>query len=272
MPFRTACLPACAASLLLLSLPAAAAKPGEHAVAGITHRIQSRDCAGAVERLKDGLKENHREVAMLAGTMFEHGVCVRRDWMRAVDFYTQAHSAGMPEGAERLAAGFADSANGPDIAAALWWGARGRVVRPTDCVVGKDAADDPDRFVAEVNTWRPERMAYCNYVMGVMSAISSEMRYPELARAHALGGDIILRFLPAVPRIELRKGESREYALIGVVSGETLRDRKSKPVTGSIEKAVGDIADRALKRYPQPQGIPADALVQVMYSFTLEEK
>lgn len=137
-------------------------------------------------------------------------------------------------------------------------------------MVGKDAADDPDRFLAELNTWSPERLAYCNYVMGVMSTIASEMRYLELARTHAFGGDLVLRFLPAVPRIELRKAKSREYAMFGVVSGETLRDRKSKPVTGSIEKTVGEVADRALKRYPQPTGIPADALVQVKYSFEIE--
>ena len=272
MPSRPAKFGACAASLLLLSLPAAAAKPGEHAVAGITHRIQSRDCAGAVEWLKDGLKEKYREVAMLAGTMFEHGVCVRRDWMRAVDFYTQAHAAGMPEGAERLAAGFADPANGPDIAAALWWGWRGRAFKSAECGVGKDAVDDPDRFVAELSTWRPERLAYCNYVVGVISTIASELRYPELAKIHALGGDLVLRFLPAVPRVELQKGEWREYPMFGVVSGDTLRDRGSKTVTTSIEKALGEVADRALKRYPQPAGIPADALVQVKYSFEIEYK
>lgn len=272
MSFRSTCLGACAASLLLLSLPAAAAKPGEQAVAGITHRIASRDCTGAVEWLKDGLKEKYREVAMLAGTMFEHGVCVRRDWMRAVEFYTQAHAAGMPEGAERLAAGFADPANGPDIAAALWWGARGRASRTADCSAGKDAESDPDRFVAELSTWRPERLAYCNYVVGVISTIASEMRYPELARTHALGGDLVLRFLPGVPRIELQKGEAREYAMFGVVSGDALRDRGSKPVTGSIEKALGEVAERALKRYPQPQGIRADALLQVKYSFEIEYK
>ena len=272
MPFRSACLGACAAGLILLSVPAAAAEPGERAVAGITYRIQSRDCSGAVERLNDGLKEKHREVALLAGTMFELGVCLRRDWMRAVDFYTKAHAAGMPEGAERLAAGFADPANGPDIAAALWWGAKGRVAKAADCAAGKDAADDPDRFLAELNTWRPERLAYCNYVVGVMSAIASEMRYPELALTHALGGDLVLRFLPGVPRIELQKGESREYPLFGVVSGDALRERGSKEVTGNIGKTLGEAAERALKRYPQPQGIPADALVQVTFSFEIVHK
>jgi len=70
----------------------------------------------------------------------------------------------------------------------------------------------------------------------------------------------------------LQKGESREYPIFGVVSGDTLRDRGSKMVTTSIEKALGEVAERALKRYPQPQGIPAEALVEVKYTFEIEYK
>jgi hypothetical protein len=266
---------ACAAGVLLLALAAPAAtsaEPGRHAVARITYRIEKRDCSGAVEELKDGLKEKYREVAMLAGIMFEYGLCVRRDWSHAMGFYRQAYEAGMKEGAERLAAGFADPANGPDVAAALWWAWKGRALPDARCEVGEDAADDPDRFVAELSTWGAERLAYCNYVAGVTSTIASELRYPELARTHSIGGDVVLRFLPGVPRIELQKGESREYALLGWVSGDMLRDRGSKLVTGSIEKALSEVANRALARYPQPAGIPADALVKMKYIFTIEYK
>jgi hypothetical protein len=91
-----------------------------------------------------------------------------------------------------------------------------------------------------------------------------------VAQALGVGGDVILRFLPGVPRIELQKGESREYALLGWVNGDALRDRGARPVTGSFEKTLSEVANRALRRYPQPQGIPANTLFQVKFSFTIE--
>ena len=260
-------------SLLSLSVSAGVIDtPGESAVGSITLRIKAGDCAGAVDWLKDGLKAEYREVELLAGTMYDLGLCVRRDWSRAVGFYSKAYAAGLPEGAERLAAGYADPANGPDMAAALWWGLKGRSFQGSGCVVAKEAADDPDRFVAVLSSWSPQHLAYCNYVTGVMSTISSELRYPDLAVDFALGGDFTLHFLPAVPRIEMQKGEAREYAVLGFVDGDALRDRSTKGVAKSIEKAIKQVTDRALKRYPQPQGIPANAWADMKYTFEIVHK
>lgn len=260
--------------LSLLSLPASAVveTPGESVVTNITLKIEERDCAEAVDWLKYGLKQEYREVMLMAGTMYDNGICVRRDWSRAVGFYTQAHAAGMAKAVERLAAGYADPANGPDVAAALWWASKSRSVRDPNCSVGKEAVNDPDRFVAELSTWRPERLAYCNYVAGVTSTIASELRYPDMAAAYAMGGKLTLRFLPAEPRIELQKNESQEFAMVGLINGNWKRDRDSKEIAGSIQKAVTQLADRALKRYPQPKGIPADTVVEMNYTFEIVYK
>lgn len=261
--------------LSLLSLPASASvipTPGESAVGSITLRIKAGDCAGAVDWLKDGLKAEYREVELLAGTMYDLGLCVRRDWSRAVAFYAKAYAAGLPEGAERLAAGYADPKNGPDAAAALWWAMKGRAFHDPGCGVPQDAANDPDRFVAVLSSWTPQRLSYCNYVVGVMSTISSELRYPELAADFALGGDFTLHFLPAVPRVEVQKGEAREYAVLGFIDGDALRDRSSKAVARSIEKTIKEVTDRALKRYPQPAGIPANSWADMKYTFEIVYK
>lgn len=259
-----------AAGFVLLCMhPASAATPGAEAAADIASRIEARDCALAVERLKDGLRKEYGEVELLAGSMYEHGVCVKRNWPRAVPFYVRAYEHGARGAAERLAAGYADPLNGPDMAAALWWAARGHRFSPASLGISEGAAADPDRFVAELRTWPLEKLIRYTYVVGVLSTVISEMRYPELAQRYGLGGEVIVRFFPAVPRIEVRRGETHEYQLLGVYNVNVLRDRGARPVNNSFETLVQEIGGRALKRYPQPPGLPA-GLVEVSFMFTLD--
>jgi len=245
-------------------------KVGDAAVREVKVWIEARNCASAVDRLKTWLSKDVPKVALLAGTMYEHGVCVKRDWSKAVSFYSSAYEGGLTEAAERLAAGFADPANGPDIAAALWWGRLGRSFDSPFCTVSKEAADDPDRFVAELNTWKPYRLNGCNYIVGVMSTVTAELKYPRMGVAHQLGGDVDLRFFPGLARIEVKRGEAREYALLGWVDGDTLGDRRTKQVTSVFEKTLGEVANRALARYPQPSGLPPEAKIDVRFAFTIE--
>jgi hypothetical protein len=126
-----------------------------------------------------------------------------------------------------------------------------------------------DRFVAELQSWPQARLALCNYVTGVMSTISAEVGYPDLAAAYNVGADMHLRFQPAVPRIDLQRGEVREYNMHGVIDGDRVRERGSRSV-GGFEKALREAADRALRRYPQPGGIPADTLVTSDWHFGIE--
>ena len=246
---------------------AAATYSGSLAVDAVRGSIAARDCQTAVKRLKSGLENDYPEMFLLAGSMYENGICVKRDWSRAVGFYVQAHDAGEKDGAARLAAGFADPANGPDVAAALWWAWKLPGFGQRQCAVAPEAAADPDRFVAELAAWPKERLAACNYVAGVLSTIAAEVKYPELAASHGVGGDVTVRFLAGVPRIELQRGASREYELLGWVSADTLRDRKTRRMGDGFEAALSSVANRALARYPHPGGIPADTLIQLNFSF-----
>jgi hypothetical protein len=276
--YRTVFLRVLAAAGLAasLSLPCAAAAPGQISAAAVTSRIEARDCAGAVDELKAGLKQGYAEVSLLAGTMYDHGVCVQRDWDKAVLFYSQAYQAGVKEAADRMAAGFAAPENGADVVAALWWASHGRMVTApggqvlAPCAASPAAAYDIDRFVAELKTWPQWQLAMCNYVAGVMSTLTAETKYPGRARAYGVGGEVMLRFLPAVPRIELKKAGSHEYQILGAVNGTMQRERESARVTGGFEKMLAAVAERALARYPQPAGIPGEAEFALRVIFELE--
>lgn len=267
---------------LALALPAARAQvrnplyqqSGEAIVDEVRHLIAARDCGAAVKQLKVGLEETRPEVALLAGSMYEHGVCVKRSWDHAVTFYVQAHAGGQAEAAERLAAGFADPAQGPDAAAALWWTLHSRVrphfIGDSGCAVGREAEQDPDRFVAALRSWDPARLAICNYIAGVVSAISADVKYPRRSQASAMRSEATLRFLPAVPRIDLKQGPDGEFRLAGWRDGDAAREREAGPAAEGFEAVFRDAARRALRRYPQPAGIPAELQLQLRYVFVLE--
>ncbi|MFN3789481.1 hypothetical protein [Massilia sp.] len=228
-------------------------------VQSVRSRIEGRNCDGAVGLLKEGLKAGYPEVALLAGSMHEQGICVKPDWDTAITFYIQAYQGGLPLAAERLAAGYADPANGPDVAAALWWGLRDRGgARYASCVVSAAAQQDPDRFVAELTTWERGKLALCNYMVGVISTISAEVKYPRRAQRLGRDGEVVLRFLPAAPRIDLGEGAD---------GGDTLPDKAA--TRAGFETTLREAANRALRRYPQPPGIPASTEASVRYVFEL---
>lgn len=264
--------------LVLLALPPAAqaeatSRMGREAVHDVRSRIEARDCGAAVARLKAGLRAGHPEVSLLAGSMYEHGICVKADWDSAVTFYIQAYQRGFPEAAERLAAGYADPARGPDIAAALWWSLRDRGgARLEPCAVSPAAQQDPDSFVAELTTWDPGKLAICNYIVGVLSTISAEVKYPTRAQARGMQGEVVLRFRPAVARIDLKTEAGGAFRLFGWLGGDTLPDPDAGRATGSFETALSEVANRALRRYPQPSDILPGAEASVKYVFQLEDE
>jgi hypothetical protein len=105
-----------------------------------------------------------------------------------------------------------------------------------------------------------------------MSMVSAEVQYPVWAFELGVGGEVGLRFLPAVPGFEWKKGATQEFQMLGLVDGEKLRDRDSRMVKGGFEKSLREVADRALRRYPHPDGIPADARVEVQYVFSISHE
>jgi hypothetical protein len=246
---------------------------GEEAVEGVHARIAAQDCPGAVSRLNAGLAGNYPEVQLLAGSMYDEGVCVKRNWERAVHFYVLADSGGQKAAAPRLAAGYAAPENGPDIGAALWWGAHDKNGPSWNlCRVSDEARDDPDRFVAELQKRTPAQLAACNYATGVMATLSGELNYPGKSLAHSMSGSVLVTFEAAVPRIDVETTEVEEVNVYGMVDGDALRDRKATSVKRAFEAELRKIGDRALKRYPQPAGVPPGMRGQLKVVFGLQYK
>lgn len=260
--------------LIALAIPAAAKRVsrGTEVAAKVRLYIEARDCVAAVARLNEGVAKHYPEVNLLAGAMFENGVCFKADWDRAVGFYSNAADGGQKAAIYRLISGFAAPEHGPDMAAALWWANRpDSEFKVKICEVSEANRGDPDRFVAELRTWPQPHLALCNYMVGVLATMSDKIRYPENAQRYSLEGTVRLRFYPAVPRIDIKTAETTEQQPSGWVNGNALEDRKSRGVFGTFVAAMRQVADRALERYPQPAGIPPGSGVEIGFEFRLEE-
>lgn len=258
-------------SLALAALTASAftnLPPGKENADAVLYRIRAKDCPGAVARLNEGLAKSYPEVFLVAGTMYDNGICVKPDWKKAVHFYVRAYDGGNRDAASRLVAGFAAPEHGPDIGAALWWASRpnsGTV--SSSCTVSAQAMNDPDKFVAELQGWSRQRLEACNYIAGVMATLGGEIRYPDKAANYNLGSKFTLRFLPAVPRIDIKDVEVIAYQPGGVSSGDMLRDRESNGIPRAFEDEIRRASDLALKRYPQPKGIDPAAAGEMSFDF-----
>jgi hypothetical protein len=223
-------------ALAALAFPAWGRTDGQQAVAGIGERLRAKDCEGTVTSLNAGLKAGYPEVALLAGTMFEAGACVGKDWNKAVHFYALASEGGMREGALRLAAGFAAAANGPDMAAALWWASRAGLEADL-CTARLPKTEDPDRFVEALRAWPARELAVCNYVVGTMSFVFADVRYPMAGVTREIAGRVEVDYVPATSRFKL----------------------EARDATGPASKGLLEVFGRALHyagaRYARPDGI-----------------
>ena len=180
------------------------AKFEHNAVVDVIERITAKDCAGAIKLLNAGLAADSPRMALLAGNMYEQGICLKPNLDRAAGYYITAHNGGERAAAYRLAAAYASREAGPDAAAALWW------LRQTDgkygrehCGVDDAAKDDPDRFVAVLQTWTPARLAACNYLAGVVATIAGEVQYPKTPHQFEPDGTVMVRFTPALSKIDI---------------------------------------------------------------------
>lgn len=204
---------------MLLALPALAfaATGGEKAVVGIGERMNAKDCAGAVERLNAGLRAGYPEVALLAGNLFETGSCVRQDWDKSVGYYTQAFEGGVREGAYRLAAGFAALAHGPDTAAALWWARKAGL--PVERCIGRlPKTEDPDRFVEELGKWSGQELATCNYIVGQLSFMYADVRYPLDGVRDEAVGRAVLEYVPSQSHFEVSVNDGTRTGVQNVLA------------------------------------------------------
>lgn len=221
-------------------------------VRAVWAHIDNKDCAGAVRELNAGVGKNHPGVLLLAGAMFEGGVCLKQNWTRASDYFLRAHDAGHPRAAARLAAGYAAPVGGPDKAAALWWAVRAGSSLPMECMQVAPLVEDPDRFVKALQAWPQARIDACVYVAGVMNSITGDMDFSSRAALYGMKGELTLIYLPAQGRVEVQTDRIEFIQLQGVVDGNALLERDNRQFKREFALDAEVAAERALRRYVKP--------------------
>ncbi len=249
-----------AAALLVLAGAAGAAdRPPESlaerdTVGGVVGAVEAKDCERAVSRLNEGLARKYTGIYLLAGAMYQEGLCLRPNPERAARLYQRAWEGGHRSGLYRLVALYA--LPGRDAAAALWWAAtEGFNILPGACRVSETVRQQPEAFVAALRGWPAEQLAACTYAAGVTAAVFGDAEYPGRAAALGLAGRVHGSFAPAAPRIEWTVAESETKPLQGVVSADKVGDQNSKFMRDELRRYLTDIGERALRRYPHPEGL-----------------
>lgn len=201
---------ACGLLGVLLTSANAAPKyvaPDFKATRGITALIESGQCKSAVEALKPSVKSKHPDVLLLAGTMYEEGLCVQRNWEKAASFYLLANEAGNGAAIPRLIAGYAIA--GRDNGLALWWAAKAWGTRsfPGQCLPASDPDANPDGFNNELERMPPALFQGCVYLAGVVGEMYAQMQFPPLALHNGVTGSVTMEFRPGAGTITWRQGE-----------------------------------------------------------------
>ena len=263
-----------AAALLASCIAAGAATRPEESraerdtLAGVINALDHKDCARAVSRLNAGLSSRYPGVYLMAGTMYEEGLCLKPNWERAERMYRLAHEAGHGAGLLRLVAGLAQG--GRDSAAAVWW-AQQTTELPLveDCRVPQRIWSDPDLFVATIKLWPAARLAGCVYVAGVMAHVAGDLEYPGAALAGNLGGTVELDYTPAQGSMQWRTVDLDKGVVYGLNTGDSLAEGNSRKTRASLERTLGELGAQALKRFEQPAGIDPAWRVQTRWVFTV---
>jgi len=240
----------------------------DKAVQAVTDAVMQRDCSGAVSRLNAGLSKAYPEVLVLAGAMYEDGICLKPNWDRAAGFYQRAFTAGHPGAAARMAAGFAAPAGGRDKAAALWWALQAKTALPAACTQVAPLADDADRFVAALKAWPAGQVDACAYVAAIMAAIQSEVEAPGLAAAFGLVGTVRFVFLADQARIDIAE-DLAPTVPVSLVIDAAVQERDAKTARMAFSAALRQLADRALRRYERPAAMATGWRVEGSHALRL---
>lgn len=234
---------------------------------GVLLGFRHRDCKLAVSHLNKGLKEAYPSALVLAGSMYEDGLCLKAAWDQAERMYLRAHEAGHRAGLLRLVAGLARGQR--DIGAALWWAQQVQISLPADCLVPAEARTTPEAFVQALQTWPAGRAQACAYVAGVMAFLVGDAEYPRSAAAMGLHGRVHLEYRPSEERMSWRTEELNEQALYGVSSGDAVADRSSRKYRSQLEVSMRELGERALQRYQRPAGVEPGWTIKARFLFDL---
>ncbi len=255
-------------ALTLLSTLAMAAEPDEYAerrdaqaMQDVIVYLEHKDCKGAVKALNSGLASKQAGVVLMAGSMFEQGICVKPDWDKAARYYQAAHQAGKRAALPRLVAGYAEGKRDPG--AALWWMANNASL-PAPCASANHLAGDPDAFVAALNKWPKGQVDACVYTAGIIMRVLGDIEFPAAAAPQGVFGDAIMHFVPSTGSITWKAAGTERIAVTREVKGG---DDERAVFNDVFLKYVRGVGERALSRFTRPDGIDPAWAVDMKYSF-----
>ena len=239
-------------------------EPDPDATRRVAAYLASKDCPGAVKALNDGVKDKQRDVLLLAGAMFETGLCVKENWERATYFYQLADKAGHKAAIHRLAAGYAVA--GRDNALALWWAAQRPFDLPRSCIPAADPEQDPDGFAAALTRMPVAEFNACVYMVGVYSALLGETEFPAAAVRNSMFGDVIMTFDPARGAIDWTQENTGQALEAGLFDGNKVNTESRRKKENALLDYMRAAGARTLARYSKPDGI--DPAIRIRQKFT----
>jgi TPR repeat protein len=211
------------------------------------------------------VKSKQRDVLLLAGAMFETGLCVKENWERAVYFYQLADKAGHKAAIHRLAAGYAVA--GRDNALALWWSAQRASDLPRNCIPSADPDKDPEDFAAALSRMPIGEFKACVYMTGVYSAIMGETEFPAAAARNGVFGDVVMEFDPAKATIDWTQDNMGQAHAVGLVDGNKANTESRRKVENSLLTYMRTVGTRTLARYSKPEGIDPAIRIRQKFAF-----
>jgi hypothetical protein len=238
-------------------------------VAGVRTAMEHKNCGLAVSRLNEGLAAKMVDVYMLAGAMYEEGLCLKPNWERAAQMYLRADERGHGGAWMRLVSGYVYQMRDP--ASAIWWvSRRGGLGLPKPCLLPSGLWDDPEAIVATLRAWPGGLVDQCAYMAGVVAHVRGDVLFPQLAFELGMNGRVAMHFLPASGRIDWQTIELEELQIPGLVDGDRLRDRSSRKARQVFEAHLREVGERALKRYARPEGLDSEWHVDHEFRFNIE--
>lgn len=257
----------CAASFSSSALADPAVKrPDPRETRRLNALLDSKDCPGAVQEVKAGIKARQPDVLMMAAAMMEEGICMKADWEKAVNLYQMAYQAGSPTAWNAMVAALA--APGRDNGRALWYAAQRPSGLPGNCIPKADPLKAADAFNDELERMPPEVFRACVYMAGVMSEVFAHTRYPPAALSYRVQGNLKMKFIPSSGAITWSFEQTAD-SVPGDRDMSKAQFHDERKIEKDLLNYVKTKSDFALARYTRPDGIDPATVLRGEFVFTI---
>ena len=230
--------------------------------------LDSKDCSGAVQAVKDGVKTRQPDVLLMAATMMEEGICMKADWKKAINLYEMAYQAGSVRAWFAMVAALA--VEGRDNGSALWYAAQRPTGLPPYCFPKAEPLKDLDGFNAELERMAPNVFKACVYMVGVTQEVSAHA-FPRNALYGNVQGSLNMKFVPSSGTISwtFKQPADGVAGPAGYRSMERVQFDDERTIEKRLLKYATAVGDSALARYTRPEGIDPSIVVPREFVFSV---